>query len=381
MDDCAICGEEIEEDYLECDGCTKKYHIRCDGVAKKDILARKNSNRLKIFCEKCNNAPKIIMKDNIKTIMQFIYKIDVATQLHEKSQSEMGYEMEIMKEKLEMMTKSINEIKNTGSNNTKSYAATLKNNMKVPIVVKPKEKNQDSNATKEFIKTKIDFKNVKADGLRKIRDGGIIIDCDSNADSIKISEMVRSKVGNNYSVEMLEIKKPRLKIINLHDDMSETEIIDNLKIQNDLPNTAQIKLIKNIKRTNNRNPNNINYDIVIETDHTTYDKLVNKQAVNIGWSKCKIFRHTHLLRCYNCCGFSHIAKDCKNKKACSQCGGEHNRSECESEDLKCTNCTIMCDKFKLKLNTKHNAFDRKCEIYSKKISQLQNKFGYMSANK
>lgn len=67
--DCNICKREIEDDeYYECDGCTKTYHIKCDSVTKKEIATRQKSARSKLFCKICIKSTGNIQ---VKTLKQY----------------------------------------------------------------------------------------------------------------------------------------------------------------------------------------------------------------------------------------------------------------------------------------------------------------------
>lgn len=98
--------------------------------------------------------------------------------------------------------------------------------------------------------------------------------------------------------------------------------------------------------------------------------------VNLGWKRCKIFDHVHVTRCYKCCEFSHISTDCKNKKTCSKCGGEHDYKECQSDVMSCANCVNMNRKFNTTYNCEHHALSTKCEITKRKRIQLSKKIQY-----
>lgn len=381
--ECNICKKETEvNDFFECDGCTLIFHPKCDGINKKDVNARKGSDRLKLFCLSCTNAPESVQSENIKTALKFIHKIDLSTQLHEKSQTQACYDIERIKDKLDLVVKNVSECKNNEkkTNDKLSYANVIKSAMKLPVVVKPKEKKQNSEVTREDITKNISFKDVKASGLKKIRDGGIVINCQSHAETVKISQIVQNKVGDKYSVVIPELRKPRLKLMNVYDEMSNEEIVENIKAQNELLNNAEVIIKAVINKSKNKNIKYKLFDVIIEVNQETYDILKMMQYINLGWSKCRVVEHFYVKRCYNCCGFNHIAKDCTNKKACGKCGGEHDKDKCKSRGTKCINCYTMCEKYKLKLNTNHEAFDKNCEMYKRKIKILQDKISFKSNN-
>lgn len=163
--ECDICVKTIDDDeFFECDGCIKKFHIKCDKINKKDVNARKASGRLKLLCAKCVKKPNEIINENLTTMMKFIQKIDLTTQTYDAKQSQIFYDMERMKDKVENMFKSLNEMKEMRSNVKLTYSSILQSVPKIPIVVKPKEKTQNSNKTKDDIKNSVNLKDVKANG-------------------------------------------------------------------------------------------------------------------------------------------------------------------------------------------------------------------------
>lgn len=371
--ECNSCNEDIEDnDYFECDGCVKKYHINCDKeIRKTDLSARKSSKRLKLLCKSCIESNESVQGQNVEMILRFIQKMDMVQQTQEKTQTQIVYDIERMRDTLEIMMKKMKSVNE--SNASVSYAEAVKNvNVNMPVIVKPVEKNQNSLATMDVIKKNIGFKEIRANGLKKTKDGGIAINCSSQAESLKIKELVKNKVGDKYSVEIPVPIKPRLKILNVSDEMMNDEIIENLKAQNELLEKAEIS-VKTVYNKKVRDKNSKLFDVVIETSQETSELLLLMKAVNLGWSKCKVVENIYIKRCFKCCGFNHVAKDCKNNLACSKCGGNHQREKCKSKNTKCVNCSVMCQKFNLRLNNNHEAYDKECEIYKRKLKNLKEK--------
>lgn len=369
--ECNTCNTKIDNNnYFECDGCTSNYHLKCDGVNKKDIDAKKNSDRLMLFCQKCIKNPEKIIDKNIKTVLKFVHKIDLYTQVSEKTNTQVCYDIERIKDKIDLISKNFSKAKCESSNDARSYADIVKNDVNLPVIVKPVEKTQKSTVTRDEIKNKISFKEIKANGLKKVRDGGILINCQSQAETMKLKQLVMEKIGDKYEVEIPTSRKPRLKIIDVFDEMTNEEVIENIKTQNELLEHADIEvkaILNKSKRNNKRN----GFDVIIEAKQEDCNIMLQMQSINIGWKRCKVVEHTYIKRCYNCCGFSHIAKDCRNKRSCRKCAGDH-EGECNSVTIKCINCSILNDRLNLKLNTQHEAYDRSCEVYKRKIKFFQN---------
>lgn len=127
----------------------------------------------------------------------------------------------------------------------------------------------------------------------------------------------------------------------------------------------------------NRNfKNRSTKDIVVEVKSDAYKQLRKIETLKLPWSECKIQEHLYIRRCFKCCGFSHIVKDCKGKQKCSICAGNHKYSECKSKDFRCINCRVSNDKWKLKLDTKHHSWRKECSVIQRRITHLQNKIEY-----
>lgn len=85
------------------------------------------------------------------------------------------------------------------------------------------------------------------------------------------------------------------------------------------------------------------------------------------FSLYKVVDNIYVRRCYKCCGFNHIAANCKNKIACSRCAGDHKYNECKERKEKCINCMMMNEKLKMNLKINHNAWAKECIVYKRKV--------------
>lgn len=222
------------------------------------------------------------------------------------------------------------------------------------------------------MKQKISQREISANGIRNIRNGGIAINCDSSKSTASIKQIVQNKLGDEYIVSLPPIKKPRVKIVGVFDTFENEELLTAIKEQNDHLTNANIEIKKILKKTGRDRP----YDVVLEIDYDSYTELMKTKFINLGWKRCKVFDHIHITRCYKCCGFAHISSDCKSKKVCPKCNGEHDYKDCKSDVLECTNCVYMNKKFNTKYNCDHHAFSSKCETTKIKLLQLSKKIQY-----
>lgn len=379
---CCACEEDIDDDAtcFECDGCVKTYHIKCDKVKKSDVSHRSNSERLKIFCGECCKNPQAVNDENIKTILKFIYKIDAKVQQQAVFQTNVASQLEKLTSVCTQMKCSIGDITNSlnsmpervSESEKKTFASIVRAAKKPAVIIKPKVMQQNSKATIDDIKSQIDYKHIDVCDLRNVRGGGIAVMCESDASTLKMKDIITNKFGEKYDVKLPEPLKPRVKIVNAMNDVSEDQIIVELKRQNEwLTDADEIEVKKVIERKKSEYGN---IDIVLEVNIDCFDKIMTAGKVNLGWKKCNVVHHVHITRCYKCCGFSHISSQCKNKTACGKCGLDHQTKECARKEVECINCKSISQKYKLKLDCKHHAFSHKCPTLLRKVDRFARNF-------
>lgn len=376
---CSKCASGIEDDSdtFDCDGCLGKYHIQCDGVRKGDVTARMSSVNLRLFCSMCcRKRLDILNSEKLSIIYKYVEKIDKKTQEHVEKQADAVDKLASVISATKKLNDKIDDVKLTGdsqhkSNEKKSYASVLNNSNKPSVMIKPKNCNQNSTKTCDEIKSQINRKEVNACGIRKLYGGGMVVTCENNNSAMKMKQIVEEKFGEKYEVNLPQTMKPRIKILNV-DDIQENEIVVELKERNEwLPESADIVLKKIIEK---KTVDQKVVDVILEVDNECFENMMDAGRVNLGWKSCKVLHHVHITQCYNCCGFGHIAKNCKNKLACSKCGGEHKISECEKEEVKCVNCHMLNQKYKMKLDTNHRPWSKLCETYKKRIERFSRNF-------
>ena len=70
------------------------------------------------------------------------------------------------------------------------------------------------------------------------------------------------------------------------------------------------------------------------------------------------------LRCYNCCGFGHRAKDCRNAVKCSLCAKGHDWKECPDRSKERKDRTRICASCN---SSKHFTGDKKCPKFATSV--------------
>lgn len=133
---------------------------------------------------------------------------------------------------------------------------------------------------------------------QNIRGGGIVISCANAADTMKVKQLFDKNDQNEYDVHLPEIKKPRVKIMNVDGDMSPDDIVFDVVNKNDSLHYANFVIKKILK-----NENNNSQDIVAEVYGGTFDVMMNLRKIFVGWNRCIVMEHVYLRRCFKCCGF------------------------------------------------------------------------------
>lgn len=376
MDLCSVCKLELDDDdAFECDGCTVRYHLKCGGATRKEIVIRKNSNCLRVFCKDCLVSPITTVAENVKTIMKFVHKIDLFNQKQIETNDRMNNLLVNTVEKVKNIGDKLEIIDCDGHKNGSSkvsFANVLKSKVNPVVVVKPKEK-QASKKTEEDIRKKIVDKNVKVCNARNIKDGGIVLSCENNNDTMKVKQIVEDSYGENYEVRLPEVKMPRLKITNISEKIEEDDLIDEIKKMNGDLKDIEMKVITLIKKTKKA----YSYrELVIEVNGDAYKKLLKKGVIFLDWRKCRILEHLHIQRCFKCCGFNHISTECKSEQRCSKCAGVHKFDNCQRKNVKCVNCLQVIEKFGADIDANHHAWSKDCKILQRKIEALKNKIEY-----
>lgn len=379
---CYKCEKDIDErdEYIDCDSCESLFHLKCASVTKKEAAARKNSKCLRLYCPECFVNKANGTAEKLKEVMKMLHKLDLHNQKQiERQATEKGLSSKIEAE-LQILGNKINtNIDASNVNNAQhrggktAFSDVVKRGtVKPTVVIKPK-KSQTSTTTLDDITKNIDKSKLNVCGTRNARNGSVVLRCIIANETIKVKQAVNDKLGENYDIILPKIKNPRLRISNVDPEIQKDNIIDQLKQHNDEIKEFDMNIVTIIPRKKRSISFN---DIVIEVKGEVYNKLMKLKILNLPWRECQIYEHLYIKRCYKCCGFLHKSNECKESQKCSRCGGPHKFSECKKTTFCCVNCHNANTKFKTGLKTNHNALDKKCPVFMRRIESLANKIEY-----
>lgn len=373
---------------FECDHCKRIVCEECSGetftASEVRVLQQKKSRSLKFFCEDCldelSSSQNVELGEEIKkTIKEVVTSVDAGGSVN-KSVSEIKITLEEIQEMNNKIKNLIEEVKQVKVQVVEkpvlkpSYSDKLKSSYET-LVIQPKEGTiLTANQTRDKLKDNVNPVDLKI-GIAHIKNvlkGGVAISCGSKQEIDKLKEEVQNKLGEDFMIHAVQKKKPRLKIVGIDECLPEEEIKNCIYSQNSCVNkdVAEIKVVV-IKKMKTK------YMAIIEVDKNTFNSILEKGKLKLGWSVCAVFESVNILRCFKCMGYGHKAENCTNNTTCSKCGDQgHKMEECVSDLVKCVNCTITNEKFGLKLDYNHTAVNYMCPVYKRQIERRKERIDY-----
>ena len=218
------------------------------------------------------------------------------------------------------------------------------------------QKFSDSSVIKKEIKK---YKNLNVKFTYQLSRGGIAvhINQDTEAQLLKSNWPVEAFDGSGESIKIHEIHtKFRCVLKNVPTIVSESEIKQEIN-----STIGEEAIVRRLKYKDSGKPLRV---VIVECESQDgLQTLLNSKVRFRNVLSTVSFYHSkrHVpTRCFNCQKYSHIAKLCKNKTVCENCGEEHT-GVCEKE-ICCHNC-----------KGKHKASSRFCPVYLTLLDRLRNR--------
>lgn len=207
--------------------------------------------------------------------------------------------------------------------------------------------------------------------VTNIRDGGVLIETDTaeGLEAMK-KEIERTGFCTNYSCEPPKLRRPRVIIFGVEDDLSSEDLHDHLIKQNPELELGDIRIVAKLRARYNRAHR------IIELNPEAFKMIKYKEKLNIGWKRYRFEETLGIRQCFKCAAMGHLARDCKSSKICRGCSStEHNDNDC-NEGIYCKHCQLANDKFRLNLDVNHRPFDRDCPQYIRAIKNQMKRIDY-----
>jgi hypothetical protein len=322
---CDKCCKNVEFP-INCDGvCGKAFHLDCVGVTRSVWKYVKELANLKWLCDKCNENHQLVCAIN--------NKVEGLYTLYDQMSVDQQTKTEAVLAKIENCFDALKVEKTKPVTKTKTFADVVKKQEYNPIVIiKPKVDGQQSTVTESEIKQKIDPSVVPVCGLKSVSNGSVILRCQNKSQLQNCKNKIEQELGQNYNVVVPKVKQPVLKIVGLTEMPSEEELIDKIIAQNSFLSLSNEIEVAELKQKDRK------IYAAVRCDAEAYKEMLKRMKINIGWDRCRVYEHIHVMRCFKCAGFNHKAADCRNELACAKCAGSHGLTQCDSTQEKCINC-------------------------------------------
>ena len=265
-------------------------------------------------------------------------------------------EKQSLAEQLLELKQTIKDTKNTpaGPLSYTDVVKTRTNNFIRPstvssVAIYPNDKLKSSEETKSLVQKLVNPEKIKLHvrGLRKVKNGGLIISTDSKEDIEKLKHSVQ-QTSSDLTFDEPHKRKPRVIIVGVPVSMNEQEVYNCIFEQNltdkmkDLSRDQFLTAIKLSHKSGKKEAEICNY--IIEVPPTIRKALIAQNRVFINWSSCPVRDFTIVTRCFKCQQYGHAAKTCKNSVyTCGHCGEiGHSTKECTKQEQspKCATCLV-----------------------------------------
>ncbi|XP_023211722.1 uncharacterized protein LOC111614583 [Centruroides sculpturatus] len=263
------------------------------------------------------------------------------------------------------------------------------------LIVYPNEANPETSTTNmEVIKNNIikevkpDKLKIKVTAIRKIKGNGLCFRTSSKRDAMILEQAVQGlpEVQPQIKTRVSEGRRPRIILLNVPNSAEDDSIISTIYEQNDFLNGISKQEFEESTRisttlTKGNTKENCRH-VVLSTTPGIRNQLIKEKYISLSWANIRIDDYVHITRCFQCCGYNHLAKDCTSKQICSHCSKAHRYNECTRREQ--PSCCITCKLANKGLPpekrqpTNHNAFDLKCPQTIKIREQVikQTNYGY-----
>lgn len=369
MSRCSFCESPVSRKQgVFCSGpCKNIFHNECVNVP---VELNSFLNAVAGLFWKCTNCRGVEPKIDSRKL------IDVIDKHCNDMFQEFNNKFEAMK--TEFIAASVKDIPKTCTSSTSSpsdcklsYAQTTKSVQK--IILKPKKTNQTCTNTKSDLLQAINpiDTNITINKVKQTRDGGIVLGCAKPEEFSLLKDMAEEKLSATYDVHVLKSAHPQIRIVGMCNQYSDNELKTYLTKQN--PYIFSDNSDVSIVRTWSTRKNKKIYQALLRVDLRTFNAALSRKHVIVCFDSCSVFEAFDIPRCFNCNGFFHTKKNCRNKTSCPLCSEEHEVKNCPANsNLKCVNCEQLKQAQKVDLITEHAAWDHdNCFAYKKALGKFK----------
>ncbi|XP_057671241.1 putative uncharacterized protein DDB_G0271982 [Diorhabda carinulata] len=243
---------------------------------------------------------------------------------------------------------------------------------KTPRVFETLVKNDTEDPQRALDIVKKIVKPTDIETIRRTKTGIILINKDKDTQT-----KIKEKLDNNTNLKtkaMTTQQDPIVLITGVQKGIKAEDLLQDILNENeDLQRQFGNRIKTECKRLGGRpcrNPYKEN--ILLQCPADIFRAIMTKEHIYIDLTKLYTQEHIPVTLCFKCSRYGHSAKYCTDQKyTCYRCGDAHDPKTCTTTDVNCHNCRL------LRLpQTRHEARDRNCPIYIKKLNETRRNINY-----
>lgn len=220
--------------------------------------------------------------------------------------------------------------------------------------------------------------DVKIKKLSRKGDNFLSIQCLNAEEAEKLETAVTAKFAEKVTVAMPSTRPPQLKIVNLPNDITEEDLVINIKRYNYWLAEANITYNRHYKIDTGKRRYTV---AIVDIDLISFKQCLFNGSILYRFTDCKVYEYVHLSQCSKCLRFGHFASSCTFSIRCRNCGKTHPLSECTSDSLACANCIRANKNSSNKCRVDHKATSDLCPSREKRVAGLQSFFSNKGSSK
>lgn len=371
-----MCSKEIKEtdEVIKC-SCNKTYHVKCSEVGKLEGLYKfmKSAKHVLFKCEECVNDENKI-ENVLVRILESIEKLERKVESENEDVVKRIVSVEAVLKKANRSV--VDEVMKIDEKVTATkWAEVVKRKKRVEhnVVVKHVDKDKSCDDVMKIMNRVMDPNGLNTSGISR-RGNSIMIRCDDIETQDSIVRSITSDVDTLTAMKPDSVM-PKIKMLRVRDPSTDDdEFIRQVKAKNENVPFKSVKILKREKVFRMNKCIETMNNIVLEVDCESYERIMSKGKIKYKWESFDVVDNIFIRRCYKCFGFSHMAAECKNERACPICAQNHEKGNCKVKDKKCINCITANNKFKTKFDVNHCAWDKECKIYQNKLATSKKVF-------
>ncbi|KAH8036895.1 hypothetical protein HPB51_006956 [Rhipicephalus microplus] len=217
---------------------------------------------------------------------------------------------------------------------------------------------------RHFDSITLGLKNVV---LRPIR-GGVAVTTTSATAVKKLQDRIREhEQTKQFETKIVDAAEPEIRLISVDRKVDSKDISRILLEQNEIERAVED--IEVVWRTERQSGSHVTLRI---SNIGLAKEILQKQRVNIGWSRCRVFENVYLPKCTYCTRLGHREGKCYAKKACcTECGGNHYYKDCREEGKSCPLCVDAG-----KEAVDHSMWDGPCPTFEDRYQRRRRELGF-----